>query len=382
MLPFDDILNVQDGTDSSATNDALNGNLTDMQVESNLGSEPIQNVSGFGQDIDDNTPDVPDGDDPNSDMNGTLQAINSSLGSILGVQNEQLAAIRNQSIGASADRINSISTNNETNDNTTSSNTSNLSQSSNFVSELQSLETTIRTINTNVAAGNSNTSTQNNSSTQNSSNSRNSTSSHDNTNLNVENSFEVPTGEAGDSDFGQTFSLLNPRDREFLNYVSNFSNAQGGSTNVTSSSSTSNQTLSVNNNALNNTLQEIRDGDMTIDRTEIQNRVDQTSGGNNSETNVQGSSIFTAFSTALAQHDQNLVQTITNVNNSGAQGQDKGVQLTSSQNETAVTRDVQKGSHAAVASNGEVLGLLSQISMQLLQLNATMNAATRKTAFT
>lgn len=382
MLPFDDISNMQGNPDASAANAALDGDLSGVRVESRLGSEPVQNVSGFNQDIfqDFDAPQTAE-EDEGSGMNGTLQAINSSLGAILGVQNEQLLVLRGLPVGASAERINSVNSsveNNsnsvnssiENNSNVSNSNVSNLTQTSDFVSELQSLETTIKTLNANVNVGETNNTAQNN------------TNSSNSTTLNVERGFEAVTDEAGGSEFGQAFSLLNPRDREFLSYVSNFSSVQGSNSNVSAGNQTANNNFSVNNNVLGNTLQEIRDGDMTIDRTEIQNRVNQSSSATTTETNAQNSSIMNAFSTALAQHDQTLIQTITNVTGQTTQKQDSGIQLTGGQTETVKTRDVQKDVQTHVASNNEVLTMLSQISMQLMQLNATMGSALRKTSFT
>lgn len=370
MLPFDDILGINDALSEQKSNRILDENLNDLQVQSNLSSEPLQNMVGFTHDSIENIQDSiePTEQSMTANNDAGLVSIGNSLNSILNVQNQQLDLLRANANVASVDRINSIGTGDVTNNsNTSNSSASTLNQVSNFVTELETLESSINTLNSNVVSNQSSNATQN----------RNSASSNQ---LSVENNFETAGFEGAAQEFSKALSNVNPRDLELLGLISNFSTNNAGNTFNSNVNPGSTNNFSIVDNKLGNTIQEIRDGNMSVDNTEINNRVNQTT-DNSSNSVANHSELVSALSTAIAQNNQTLVQTINNVmSSSNAENSNSAITLAAN-NKTVSEESVKKNEQTATNSNDDVVSLLSQISMQLMHLNSAIGSVMRKNIF-
>jgi hypothetical protein len=372
MLSFDDISAIHDAIQERDNTSIVNERLADLQVERSQNNEPIQNVVGFNDNLlDELQQQTSVSELTAAQSDAMLKSINANLSAMLDTQNAQLAAFRDLKATSveQIDAINNTITNNQAN---STSNASSVTQNSNFTNELQTLLTTINTQNQNINS--TNNVTQNNSSAQNQAN------------LNVVRNFESTTNAAGELGRREVFTQANPFSLEMASQFDTFTTNNNNSTSVnstnnksaTAATTSTSQSFSVNNNALNNTVQEIRAGDMSIDRTEIDNRVNQTSNTSNSETSVQNANVINAFSTALAKHDQTLVQAINQMTTNVTTKTENQTQTLAANFETQTKPNVQNNAPSAGNSNEEVVSLLTQISMQLMQLNAAMS---RKTPF-
>lgn len=367
MLPFDDITNYIPASESSSTStEAINDNLTSFQAKVEKRQNELTQLNGLTETyVNDLQQTANELEEQKGSIDETLTSINSNLESILDAQNEQLRAIRNQASVAQPTNIDSITNNSQ---NFTNSSTNSATTNVNdFVSSIESIESMTNTIVESIS---------NQTNSQASVQSR--TESNSNGGLTIVNNFEAdaptePRSEVPTNNAGATNSLERELSAMAQTFSTVTSNVQNNPVN-----NTTNSNLHINNSALNSVVNDIENGGISVDRTEIENVVNNSSNTNTSITNLS-TAITNSISAALAQHDQKLIELFTSMRTESVKTESRTTEISNVRNETNSTLGVQNNTDQAEINHLELSSSLAAISQHLMTMTALLSNLVRKT---